>query len=274
MKSLMDIRIIDFFLCFHDEESDDLSSSDDENLSDNNNSSSTISKMNNNHETSNGTARINQNERIDSSANFPIPSTSTGITGNGNLDIITRRRCILMTLTSFNRFQILFYCVGANFRIVQTPDSDDEPTPDSSPISQNVQAPATKVNGVHHTTSTAPAYSSGVDDDQPSERNSRRKRNHSLTTTNYHFTNYSSHSSSRLSNSSSDGDDTSSDDSSLPFFSNHLSKRPKQAENNEASSTASLLRLERTTRSRDPKDCELTTPDSGIGSTPGSSTPR
>lgn len=168
---------------------------------------------------------------------------------------------------------------GANFRIVQTPDSDDEPTPDSSPVLQNIQTPITKVNGTHATT-TAPAYSSGVDDDQPSERNSRRKRNHSLTTANYHFTNYSSHSSSRLSNSSSsDDDDTSSDDSSLPFFSNHLSKtkRPKQNNNNENADTshASILRMERTpSGSRDPKDCELATPDSGIGSTPGSSTSR
>lgn len=170
-----------------------------------------------------------------------------------------------------NTHNLFRFELGANFRIVQTPDSDDEPTPDSSPASQNVQAPAIKVNGVH-STNTAPAYSSGVDDDQPSERNSRRKRNHSLTTTNYHFTNYSSHSSSRLSNSSSDDGDTSSDDSSLPFSSNQRSKRPKQQENNE---TTALLRLERTpSRSRDPKDCELTTPDSGIGSTPGSSTSR
>lgn len=165
-------------------------------------------------------------------------------------------------------------CVtGANFRIIQAPDSDDEPTPDSSP--QTPQAPPTKLNGVHLKNT---GYSSGVDDDQPSERNSRRKRNHSLTTTNYHFTHYSSHSSSRLSNSSSDGDDTSSDDdSSLPFFSNHLNnkkKRLKQNESNEASQAPSL-RFERTpTRSRDPNDCELATPDSGIGSTPGSSMSR
>lgn len=164
---------------------------------------------------------------------------------------------------------------GANFRIVQTLDSDDEPTSDSSPVSQNVgQQPATKVNGVH-STNTAPAYSSGVDDDQPSERNSRRKRHHSLTTTSYHFTNYSSHSSSRLSNSSSDDDDTSSDDSSR-LFSNHLTKRSKQTtENNETASHSSLLRVERTpSRSRDQKDFDVATPDSGIGSTPGSSTSR
>lgn len=168
---------------------------------------------------------------------------------------------------------MIFGILGANFRIVQTPDSDDEPTPDSSPVSQvNSQAPAAKANGVH-TVTTAPAYSSGVDDDQPSERNSRRKRNHSLTTANYHFTNYSSHSSSRLSNSSSsDDDDTSSDDSSLPFFSNHLSKRPKPNNENNEASHAPILRVERTpSRSRDPKDCEVATPDSGIGSTPGTS---
>lgn len=156
--------------------------------------------------------------------------------------------------------------LGANWRIYEIVDSDDEPTPDSSPVAQ---APVTKVNGVN----TAPAYSSGVDDDQPNERNSRRKRNHSLTTAaNFHFTNYSSHSSSRLSNSSSsDDDDTSSDDSSLPFFASHLSKRPKQSDNNETS-TVPMLRIECTpTRSRDPKDCDVTTPESGIGSTPGSS---
>lgn len=169
---------------------------------------------------------------------------------------------------------VLFYDSGANFRIAQTPDSDDEPTPDSSPVSQNVsQAPATKVNGVH-STNTAPAYSSGVDDDQPSERSSRRKRHHSLTTPNYHFTNYSSHSSSRLSNSSSDDDDTSSDDSSK-LFSNHLTKRSKQTDNNETASHPAILRTERTpSRSRDQKDFEVATPDSGIGSTPGSSTSR
>lgn len=160
--------------------------------------------------------------------------------------------------------------LGAHFRIVQTADSDDEPTPDSSPVSQNPQAPTTKVNGLH-TANTAPAYSSGVDDNQPSERNSRRKRNHSLTTANYHITNYSSHSSSRLSNSSSsDDDDTSSDDNSLPFFSNHMNKRPKRNLTNDGSQT-SLLSIEGI---RDPKDCEIATPDSGIGSTPGSSTSR
>lgn len=164
-------------------------------------------------------------------------------------------------------FVCVHHVVGANFRIVQTPDSDDEPTPDSSPIIQpNVgPVPAIKVNGVH-TASTAPAYSSGVDDDQPNERNSRRKRNHSLTTTNYHFTNYSSHSSSRLSNSSSDDDDISSDDSSLPFFSsNHLSKRQKQTADNDVSHP-SMLRCT-PSRARDPKDCELPTPDTGM---PGS----
>lgn len=166
---------------------------------------------------------------------------------------------------------------GANFRIVQAPDSDDEPTPDSSPILQiNVLAQQTvKLNGVH-TTNTAPAYSSGVDDDQPNERNSRRKRNHSITTTNYHFPNYSSPSSSRFSNTSTDDDDISSDDSSLPFFkSNYLNKRPKQVDNNEVSHTSSSVsNLERTpNRPRDPKDCEHATPDSGIG-TPSSSTSR
>lgn len=149
------------------------------------------------------------------------------------------------------------------------PDSDDEPTPDSSPILQNVsQSPATKVNGIH-STNPAPAYSSGVDDDQPSERNSRRKRHHSLTTTNYHFTNYSSHSSSRLSNSSSD--DASSDDSSIPFYSNHLNKRSKQTTDNNKSSPGSQCDEHTPSRSRDAKDCEVATPDSGIGSTPGSS---
>lgn len=212
------------------------------------------------------TVRLNQNERNEPTACFPIPSTSTGITGNGN------KICLMYSLCKYT-LSLSIFLTGTNFRIVQAPDSDDEPTPDSSP--QSVQVSATKVNGAH---SKSTAYSSGVDDDQPSERNSRRKRNHSLTTTNYHFTRYSSHSSSRLSNSSSDDDDTSSDDdSSLPFFSNHLGnkkKRLKRNENNETSQTP-LLRFERTpTRSRDPKDCELGTPDSGIGSTPGSSMSR
>lgn len=248
-------------------ESGESSSSDDENLSDNNNSPAALSKINGNQETSSANGRSTQNERNDSSVNFPIPSTSTGITGNGK---ITIRFFSIVQNVDVHLYQCLFaFWSGANFRIVQTPDSDDEPTPDSSPVSQSVsQAPATKVNGVH-STNTAP-YSSGVDDDQPSERNSRRKRHHSLTTTNYHFTNYSSHS------SSDDDDDTSSDDSSIPFFSNHLNKRTKQMENNESTtSQTSLLRLERTpSRSRDQKDYEITTPDSGIGTTPGSSTSR
>lgn len=64
-------------------ESGDSSSSDDENLSDSKNSPAALPKLNGNPETSNGAGRSNQNERNDSSANFPIPSTSTGITGNG-----------------------------------------------------------------------------------------------------------------------------------------------------------------------------------------------
>lgn len=67
-------------------ESGDSSSTDDENLSDNNNSSVAQSKINTNQETSNGTSRLNQNDRTDSSASFPIPSTSTGITANGNIE--------------------------------------------------------------------------------------------------------------------------------------------------------------------------------------------
>lgn len=218
-------------------------------------------------------------------------------------------------------------CVGAHFRIVQTPDSDEQS--DSSPVLSNMSlVPATKVNGVHSTnntttsaataaataaaasaaatsgaTSTAslaagtvhPAYSSsGVDDDQPNEfRNSRRKRRaNSLTTANFHFANYSSHSSSRLSNSSSScsDDDISSDDNSMPFFSNHLSKRSRKAENEmRTASTATTVTPTPTTaataaatistptntpqtpsnsRSGDRKDYD---PDSGIGSTPGSS---
>lgn len=61
-------------------ESGESSSSDDENLSDNNNSAAALSKINGNQETSTANGRSTQN---DSSANFPIPSTSTGITGNG-----------------------------------------------------------------------------------------------------------------------------------------------------------------------------------------------
>lgn len=138
-----------------------------------------------------------------------------------------------------------------------------------------------KINGTHAPNTTR-TYSSGVDDEQPNEtRHSRRKRNHSMTTTNYHYTHYSSHSSSRLSDSSSsDDDDTTSNDSSAPFFSNNLIKKPKQS-GNEATSVQQteeipsiLTRLERTplaNRSRDAKSYELT-PDSGIASTPGSST--
>lgn len=151
------------------------------------------------------------------------------------------------------------FVLGGNFRIIQEPDSDEDPTTDSSPASQHANQ-VTKVNGTH--TTVVPVYSS-VDDDQPSERNSRRKRNHSLTTTNFHFPHYSSHSSSRLSNSSSD-DDTSSDDNS--FYSIH--KRQKQMENNQS-------HVERTpSPAQEPKNSELGTPDSGIVSTPGNTTPR
>lgn len=106
---------------------------------------------------------------------------------------------------------IIHLLTGQLFRIVQAPDSDDEPTPENSPASHSVNLSVpTKLNGTS-STKLAPAYSS-VDDDQPNEvRHSRRKRNHSLTN-NYHFTIYSSHSSSRHSNSSS-SDDTSSNDS-------------------------------------------------------------
>lgn len=142
--------------------------------------------------------------------------------------------------TEANRNSLISMFLGSLFRVIQTPDSDDDPTPGNSPVAQNVAHPSTvptKMNGTN-----APAYSSGVDvdDDQPNEvRHSRRKRNHSLTTSNYHYTNYSSHSSSRLSNSSSsDDDDTSSNDSSIPFFTNHLNKRPKRNGNNE------LIRLD------------------------------
>lgn len=64
-------------------DSGDSSSSDDENLSDNNNSASGQPKLNGNKDS----GRSNQSERIESSANFPIPSTSTGITGNGTFTI-------------------------------------------------------------------------------------------------------------------------------------------------------------------------------------------
>lgn len=180
--------------------------------------------------------------------------------------------------------------VGTLFRIAQTPDSDDDPTPQNSPpLSQSTMRlnhpTPVKVNGIHKFNN---AYSSGVDDEQPNEtRHSRRKRNHSLTN-NYHYNNnnFSSHSSSRLSDSSSsDDDDASSNDSSMPFFCNNLSKKQKFAngeqreqqqqqieQNNQTAST--LTRLERTpiaSRSRDTKGCEFT-PDSGFVTTPGSST--
>lgn len=83
------------------------SSSDDENLSDNNNAASASSKLNGN-DTSNGNTKSNQNERNDSSAsNFPIPSTSTGITGNGNFCFGFR----LIYLTDCWTFSLISFCV-------------------------------------------------------------------------------------------------------------------------------------------------------------------
>lgn len=161
--------------------------------------------MANDPETSNTNhASHNNNE----SSTAPIPSTSTGITGNSKF-----YWWIVCINAMTNKWYFFFILLGALFRIVQAPDSDDEPSPENSPALHNVNhSVPIKLNGTN-STNLAQAYSSGVDDDQPNEiRHSRRKRNHSLTTNNYHFTNYSSHSSSRLSNSSS-SDDTSSNDS-------------------------------------------------------------
>lgn len=203
----------------------------------------------------------------------------------------------------------LMFHAGANFRFVQPPDSDEQS--DSSPVLSTGLSlvPATKLNGVRHSTTNttatatitaatmAAAEAAAVDDDQPASGrwNSRRKRRaNSLTTANFHFANYSSYSSSRISNSSSsDNDDTSSDDNSTLFFSNPLSKRSRNAENighgtsstittldmitptNTPQTSSAALRLERTpSRSGDQKDYDIATPDSGIGSTPGSSTSR
>lgn len=142
-------------------------------------------------------------------------------------------------------------CEGSLYRVIQVPDSDDEPTPSNSPTTQrpvdgNAEPP--KLNGSNGST----IYSSGVDDNQPNEvRHSRRKRNHSLTKINYHYRNYSSHSSSRRSNSSSsddkdnDDDDDDDDESNrdndatnnnrfVPSLRNHLNnKKPRQNGNND-----------------------------------------
>lgn len=188
---------------------------------------------------------------------------------------------------------------GIPFRIAQTPDSDDDASPQNSPqISQsNNNLPAAvpiKTNGVHNLN---PAYSSGVDDEQPDEnrlynRNGRRKRNHLLTNS-YHYTHYSSHSSSRLSSTGSSDSDDASDSNDDSFFTNSLSKKRKLTNGNTVaapscsapscnedprtliSNTVLVLRAcEKTpiaNRSRDLKDSEFT-PDSGISSAGCSST--
>lgn len=189
----------------------------------------------------------------------------------------------------------LFKFVGIPFRIAQTPDSDDDASPQNSPpISQSTNnlpgVVPIKTNGIHN---TKPPYSSGVDDEHPDEnrlynRNGRRKRNHLLTNS-YHYTNYSSHSSSRLSSTGSSDSDDASDSNDNSFFSNSLSKKRKltlgnmldrkndctEEQGNLVSNSLLTGRAcEKTpiaSRSRDLKDCELT-PDSGIASAACSST--
>lgn len=202
---------------------------------------------------------------------FPIPSTSTGITGNGNSSPTPFSSLLQMTRTHF-------FIAGTLFRIAQTPDSDDDPTPQNSPPLSRaapVNTVPIKMNGGHilksatTTDAAAVAYSSGVDDEQPNEiRHSRRKRNHSLTNSFHYAGNLSSHSSSRLSDSSSSDDDdaTSNDDSFVPFFRSSLSKRQKTAFD-DSHGPQHIERTPVANRSRDYKDCEFT-PDSGIAVTP------
>lgn len=162
----------------------------------------------------------------------PVPSTSTGITSNGQL-----------------------------FRLAQShADSDDDPSPENSP-----RAIPVPINGSHHSLNN---YSSGIDDERPN-RSRRRKTNISLNRNQNNFGHYSSHSNSRLSSSCSEDDDASSNDSLLPFFDN---KKRKMGQNGnvEVTTVAAQNENERTTTTN--QSWMNFTPDSGISVVGGSST--
>lgn len=131
----------------------------------------------------------------ESPANYPQPSTSSGIRDNG--------RCSLRSLLRMSASRLLIdivhfiHLIGSPPRPIYVLDSDDESLPESSSKTPN----GTSKTNTAKLPITGSHDSSGVDDDQPNEvRYTRRKRRHS---TNYSHRNHSSHSSSHRSNNSS-----------------------------------------------------------------------
>lgn len=163
----------------------------------------------------------------------PVPSTSTGITSNGQL-----------------------------FRLAQSNvDSDDDPSPENSP-----RAIPVPINGTHHSANVN-NYSSGIDDERPNSYNNlrRRKKHISLNRNENNYGNYSSHSNSRLSSSCSD--DACSNDSLVPFFDNKKRKISENADNTDIVVDENVLPTTATSN----QSWINFTPDSGINSAVGSS---
>lgn len=181
------------------------------------------------------------------------------------------------TIILNNKFSLI---VGTLFHAavtVQSPDSDDDPTPQNSPpITRHTLIRTTRQNGCHKPNIVT--YSSGGVDDEPFNENrpytrhSRRKRNHSLNTNfQLHYSHLSSHSSSRISSSS--GEDAESTESSAPLFQTVAHNR----EGGSSSSTALIpngfgkpytVNENTPIRSR-PHGIDNYTPDSGISSASG-----
>lgn len=89
-----DVKALNKFLCFFFVESADSSSSDDDSVSDAGNPSSSKDLAHVSH--------LEQNESPSQSpTRFPIPSTSTGITSNGNISLMPSLRTTWLT-HSFN----------------------------------------------------------------------------------------------------------------------------------------------------------------------------
>lgn len=150
--------------------------------------------------------------------NLAMPSTSTGITDNGKPSPQISNLII-------HHLNEPLSIAGASYRAIQSPDSDDDPTPrNSPPITQRAQIRTIRLNG-HSGPKANTTYSSGGVDDEPINdnrsyhRHTRRKRHNSVNTNfQLHCSHFSSHSSSRISNSSSSEDDAASTEGSAPLF--------------------------------------------------------
>lgn len=200
-----------------------------------------------NESNSSGNDNITENGNQDDA----IPSTSSGITGNG-----------MWTYSGSSRKAAEFhsnYFLGSMFRTSQLPDSDDDPTPQNSP--PMIRPP--RYNGTR-TNKPSSAYSSGGVDDEPlsgSRRHSWRKRNNSGNA-NFpiHHSQLSSHSSSRIS-SSSEEEDASTESSVILFQTARMGTSSQNASTNNKTPVVD--------RSR--SFAVENTPDSGISSMVGSS---